>query len=374
MPKPNKPKGKKKTAKRQVGDAARAKAVLPTEEILKRALHAAPTVTTQHVVLPDVAAPSLSGLLVTLPPARDITPEDLVARFNQALRAQAVITARNVGEPVHMGDEVLVNMMGYRAGKLLPLSVRQQEWYSLVPNDPLLPGFGQALAGTPVGQAKAFTITLPPDYPAVAHRGMQVTFAVTIFEGQTVTLPSQTTGEVLKRLNKGKTLEDIFDTLGKEAAEQRELARTLQARDLVLDALAARAPLEIPKEWVDEEIRRRWVDAEGNHLAKLAIPMEDQQRALKGWQLDATLQASARRRIHISLVLRAVAAKSGIVMHPKQMDLALREFCQALDLPVAQVKSAMAEDPSLTAAVSHNFVQILAANHVMAHAKVTEAG
>lgn len=128
--------------------------------------------------LPAVqGAPSLEGIEVTLPTPARVSEGDIVERFDELCRTVAPRRDREAGEAVAAGDEVLLDVIGYSSGKLIPFSIRLDWWTQAAPN-PMLPGFFEALVGARVGEALSVELTLPSDYPVERLRGARARFGV----------------------------------------------------------------------------------------------------------------------------------------------------------------------------------------------------
>ena len=131
----------------------------------------------QPVVLPEVEAPSLEGLSVTLPAPQGFTAEQVQERFLELARPHATELYRYPTEQITWGDEVLLNLAGYTQGRLIPFSLRTEEWLPVRP-DSLLPGLYEALVGRSPGEGLVVDLTLPAEYPVESLRGAPARFVV----------------------------------------------------------------------------------------------------------------------------------------------------------------------------------------------------
>src|SRR5437773_23229 len=89
---------------------------------IQRALDSAPVPT--RINMPEVKAPSLDKLEVKVPPAPDVTKEEVQRRLHEIARMHGQVRDREMGEPLAMGDQVFLDVIGYSDKKLIPFSVQ----------------------------------------------------------------------------------------------------------------------------------------------------------------------------------------------------------------------------------------------------------
>ncbi|MEW5852505.1 MAG: peptidylprolyl isomerase [Myxococcota bacterium] len=340
-------------------------------DALRRMLHNAPALQSapdQPVALPEVEAPSLEGLEVTVPAPEPISSDELLERWLQIRRRHAQTRDRAEGEPLAAGDEALVDIMAYVGGRILPFSTRADVWLPLDP-DPLLPGLSEGLVGLAVGKSKVVPVLIPQSYPAVNMRGQNAVFAVTIKAARQVTLPDETSPDFLQQLNRGATMDEVMDSIRDELEEEKAEELHDLGKNMVLDQLVSRTNVTVPDKLVDEEIRRRWTQSEGKALAARGLTFQEQEEALKGWLSDDTTRADARRRVAIALVLGAVAKRDGL-LEQASLDEFMSSYAEETGLPRAEVEEAFKNDAALRAQAAH----IVAVEHVLTQARINFEG
>lgn len=323
----------------------------------------------QPVELPQVAAPSLEELSVTLPKPEGFTAEQVQERFQELARAHATERYRLPTEAIAWGDEVLLNIVGYANGRLIPFSVRTHVWLTLEP-EPMLPGFYEALCGHSPGESLVVDLVLSDEYPAEALRGTPARFLVDIQAARQVTYPDPESPEFLEAFGRGCTLEQathLVTQLMEEEAAQMLLA---QAQQRVLNEVASRTQVEIPSELIDEEIRRRWGASEGRALLELHFSDEEQEESLSGWLEDAATRAEVEQRLRIALALGAICKRDGLILSPERVEKLLREEAAAGGLSMDAVADALRAEPQRLAQIDQVAWHLLAVDHVMSHAKV----
>ncbi len=325
------------------------------------------------VTLPDVKAPSLEGLKVTVPARADLTEDDLLRRLHELKREHASMRDRAVGEQVALGDEVQLNTLGYCDGKLIPFSVRVGLWLELAPQAPL-PGFAEAIAAGTVGDSLEVNLVLPSDYPVEWMRGLPARFVVDLKAAREVVELGDETPALFKALGRGTTLDAVMTSIREELEDELADSLTLEGQERVLDALVSRAKLTVPSTLVEEEIRRRWGQQEGKLLGELGFDAEEQREAMLGWLNDPATRADAEHRLQVALVLRAVAAQAHLELTPAKLEHIAQVAGAASGLSAEQVRAGLRESKDLTAQMAQTAWHLLAVEHVMAAAQVTYEG
>ena len=342
---------------------------------IRHRLERAPTTAaidiTKH--LPEVEAPSLEDLSVTVPAPALVSPEQILARFSELRRARAEVQERREGEPVEPGDEVLVDLVGYHAGRVLPFSVRTRRWLFLdARTEP--PGLVEGLVGTPVGSSTTVEATLSDTHPTPALEGARSVFAITLHAARKVSLPDETDPVLLDDIGLGASLEETMDGIARMLEDELIPQLYEEARQLVLDEVGLRARMDLPELLIDEEIRRRWHEREGRHLVSMGVSLEDQEAALSAWRSDSGTRAEVERSLRVSLSLGAIAKRDGIVVDKEALLAYLEGMAEGASVPLSDLVDAVRQDPSLQKLLSDKLLHLLTVEHVMRCAEVRFEG
>lgn len=325
------------------------------------------------VELPAVKAPSLEGLTVTVPKPADLTQDDLIRRFHELKREHAKSRDRAPKEAVQLGDEVQLDTLGYCGGKLIPFSARFGLWLELAPQE-ALPGFAEALAGEGVGDSIEIDLTLPATYPVAWLRSKPARFIVDLRAARAVTEPADDAPAFLAALKRGKTLDEVMNSIREELEDLLADTLVVEGQNLVLDAVAARGEVTVPEKLIDEEIRRRWGQLEGKALIARGFDATEQREAMQSWLDDPLTRADAGRRLKIGLVLKAIAEKEKLQLTPKKLEEIAKAAGESFGLKPAEVAAGLRESPALTAQMAQTAWHLLAVEHVMSKATVKFEG
>ncbi|MBN8230114.1 peptidylprolyl isomerase [Corallococcus macrosporus] len=349
---------------------APAPAPVPVHQLVQR-LPIAPGLGHQ-ADLPEVKAPSLENLNIRVPQGEDLTEEDLLERFHELARAKAQVRQRAEGEALAMGDDVQLDILGYANGRLIPLSTRVGYWMELAPQV-MLPGFSEVIAEASVGDSVEVGLVLPDNYPAEQLRGMPARFLVDVKAAREVRMPDTESDAFLQQLGRGSTHEEVMSSIVEEMEGEMADMLWVDARNRVLDEIVARSNVTVPKALVDEEIRRRWQQAEGEVLAQKFFSLEEQQEALDGWLHHPGIREDVERRLKIALVLRAIAQRDKLQLTPQYALELLKESSEPFGITEAQLRESML-DPAASAQMTDVAWHLLAVEHVMTQARVTFEG
>ncbi len=327
----------------------------------------------QPVQLPQVEAPSLEGLEVTVPAPEPFTAEDVRERFQELARPFATERARYPTEKIEWGDEVLLNLAGYCDGKLIPFSVKTDVWLPMEP-EPMLPGLYEAIVGQVPTEALVVDITLPEEYPIESLRGAPARFLVHLQAAREVKYPDPESPEFLAAFGRGKTVEEATQSVIEQMKEEHTQMLLLQARQQVLGEVALRTQVEIPDGLVDEEIRRRWGASEGVSVAELNFTDEEQEESLNTWLADEPTRQEVELRLRIALALGAIVKRDGLVLTPGFVEKLLQDEAASQGLSVHDVADGLRNSPEHQARIEQLGWHLLAVEHVMKKAKLRFEG
>lgn len=321
------------------------------------------------VRLPRVTVPRLEELVITVPPPATVTEEDVRRRFLELAREHAGARYRSFSEKVAAGDEVLMDVIGYSRGRLIPFSLRADTW-QLVEPDPLLPGFYERFIGQPIRHTFTIPLTLPEGYPVQALRGAPCQFVVELKAARVVQPPDLEDPRLLQVLGRGETRVEVLRFLRDELREKEAVMHDLATTLRVLDVLAERTEVHIPESLVDEEVQRRWARAEGKVLQEKGFSNTEQQESLDGWLGEARLRRDAERRLRISLALGAVCARDEQVLTPALLKKLITEVSGSLGVNAEEALHALEHAPAAARVIEQAAWHLMAVDYVMGRVTV----
>lgn len=268
-------------------------------------------------IFPDVQLASLDDLTLECPTAQ-VTDQD-VDELLETLRRQ-----RRSWEPVQRaacdGDRLVIDYQGTMDGAPLPGGSAESVSAELG-SGRLLDAFEEQLRGLKPGDRAAFDVSYPSEHPKAEVAGKTVHYTVLVHSVSESHLPA-----LDEDFARGFDIsEGGVDALRTEvrANMERELARAIRGRlkDQVMDALLARNPVTVPDALMREEIERlRAQAAESGDPAKGAPGPED-------------LEAAARRRVGLGLIIAELVRVNGIAVDPVRVRTAVEGIAASYENP-----------------------------------------
>jgi trigger factor len=282
----------------------------------------------------------LSTVELELPERPTLDEAALETRLAERLRAIATRRERGRNEKVAEGDDVVLDVLGYAHGRLIPFSVRSN-WTTEVAPDPALPGFFAALVGVRVGDSLMISITMPEDAPE-ALRNAEARFLVEVKQAFEVEPIEQSPATWPQRLG-APDLETALERLASEFEAETAEAAEAEILERLLDAVAERTEVEVPSEVIDREVELAWQRLERPHLVAHDFSRTELDEALEGWLADDDTRAQAERRLRVTAGLDAVVSQYGLAVDAGDRLELEATLADAASLPVASFSAAVAE-------------------------------
>lgn len=249
-------------------------------------------------------APDLGGIEVVVQRPEPVSSDEILQRFEALRREVAARTARATGELIEVGDEVIVDIVTYTGdGKTVVAAVQQMEL--VAGGSSVIPGLGDALPGKKVGER--FSEILD------SFGGVPADFHVHVTTAKRLALP-ELDDALYGKLGRGANLSEVLESLANDAQQEQLALLGEEATRRALEAVAERAKLDVPDNLIDLEIGWSWRSGQDPVLAQLGVQMEQREAALRARLNDAQARAEARRRVAVTLTLRAIAEAQGLLV------------------------------------------------------------
>jgi trigger factor len=271
---------------------------------------------------------------------------------------------RPAAEAAVDGDRVTVDFEGKIDGE--PFEGGKAEGFQfLVGEGQMLKEFEDAVRGMKTGESTTFPLAFPADYHGKDVAGKTADFLVTVHKIEAANLP-ELNAELAKSLGIAEgTVEalraDIKKNLEREVSA-RVLGRNKQA---VMDALVAKAELDLPKATVQAELDRM---AEGARADLKARGIKDADKAPIPEEL---FRPQAERRVRLGLVVAELVKTNNLQATAEQIKAHIEELAASYEQPADVVRWYNSDNRRL-AEVEAVVIENNVTNHVLSLAKVTE--
>jgi trigger factor len=155
------------------------------------------------------------------------------------------------------GDQVVIDFKGTDAKTGEPIQGADGKAYPLViGSNTFIPGFEPNLAGLKAGEEKTFDVTFPKEYNVAALQNRKVTFKVTAQKVQKVVEPKLDDAFAAK-VGPFKTLTELKDDIKRQLTAEKEQQAAAEYQNELMQKIAEKTKVEVPKSLVDEEIARQ---------------------------------------------------------------------------------------------------------------------
>lgn len=273
-------------------------------------------------VVGDIKLPDYKAIKLERKDAK-VTAKD-VTDVIEALRLRGA-EKKDVKRAAAKDDEVTIDFAGRDAKTGEPINGADGKGYPLVlGSDSFIPGFEDNLIGMKAGEEKEFTLTFPKDYGVSALQNRKVTFKVTVSKVQELQKPSVDDAFAAK-VAPVKTVDELKTDIKKQLTAERQNQLDRELENELIENIAEKATVAIPKALVDEEIDR----IEAEEKQNLVYRGQTWQEHLKEEGVNAEEHREQKRpaaesRIKAGLTLSEIAAKEKITVTPEELEIRMQ--------------------------------------------------
>ena len=238
---------------------------------------------------------------------------------------------RAQGEAAADGDRVTVDFEGKIDGETFA-GGKAEDFQFLVGEGQMLKEFEDAVRGMKTGESKTFPLAFPEDYHGKDVAGKTADFLVTLKKIEAANLP-----EVNEALAKSLGIADgTVDGLRADIKKnlEREVKFRLQARNkqAVMDALVAKAELDLPNASVQAEVARL---LEG---ARAELKQRGIKDADKAEIPEDVFRPQAERRVRLGLVVAELVRSNDLHATPEQLKAHVEDLAASYEKPEEVVR------------------------------------
>lgn len=262
------------------------------------------------------------------------------------------------------GDRATVDFEGKIDGETFS-GGKAEDFQFILGDGQMLKEFEEATRGMKSGESKTFPLAFPADYHGKDVAGKTADFMVTVKKLEAANLP-----EVNEALAKSLGIADAtVDGLRADIKKnlEREVKFRLLARNktAVMDALVAKAVLDLPNASVQAEIARL-LDGARADLKKRGIKDAD-----KVAIPDDVFRPQAERRVRLGLVVAELVRSNGLQATMDQMKAHIQELAASYEKP-SDVERWYFSDNSRLAEVEAIVLENNVTDFVLSKVKVSE--
>ena len=266
--------------------------------------------------------------------------------------------------PAEDGDRVTVDFEGKIDGEPFQ-GGKAEDFQFLVGEGQMLKEFEDAVRGMKAGESKTFPLAFPEDYHGKDVAGKTADFLVTLKKIEAANL-TEVNEQFAKTLGIADgTVEGLRADIKKNL--EREVKFRLMARNkqAVMDALVAKAELDLPNAAIQAEIARLLEGARAD-LKQRGIKDAD-----KAEIPEDIFRPQAERRVRLGLVLAELVRANALQATPEQLKAHIDELAASYEKPEDVVRWYFGDRQRL-AEVEAVVVENNVTSFVLGKAKVTD--
>jgi trigger factor len=272
------------------------------------------------VVIDDLATAEVERVTSEVSDAAIDRTIDILRKQRRTFAQRAQDAAAQEGDRVTVDFEGKIDGETFQGGKA-------EDFQFLVGEGQMLKEFEEAVRGMKSGESKTFPLAFPADYHGKDVAGKSADFLVTVKKIEAAHLP-----EVNEALAKSLGIaEGSVDALRADIKKnlEREVKFRLMARNknAVMDALVAKAVLELPKSSVQAEVDRLIEGARAD-LKQRGIKDAD-----KAPIPDDVFRPQAERRVRLGLVVAELVRSNNLQAKPDQIKAHIEELAASYEKP-----------------------------------------
>ena len=224
------------------------------------------------------------------------------------------------------GDRVTVDFEGKIDGELFA-GGKAEDFQFLVGEGQMLKEFEDAVRGMKVGESKTFPLAFPEDYHGKDVAGKTADFLVTVKKIEAAHLP-EVNDALAKSLGVAEpTVEGLRADIKKNLEREVKFRLLNRNKQAVMEALVAKAQLDLPNAAIQAEIERL------RDGARADLKQRGLKDADKAEIPDDIFRPQAEHRVRLGLVLAELVRANNLQATPEQLKAHIDELAASYEKP-----------------------------------------
>ncbi len=276
-------------------------------------------------VFPEVRIGDLSSATVEKISAE--VDDSAIDKTLEILRKQRRTFAQRAQDAAaQTGDRATVDFEGKIDGEAFE-GGKAEDFQFILGDGQMLKEFEDATSGMQLGQSKTFQLAFPADYHGKDVAGKTADFMVTVKKIEAAHLPE--VNEALARSLgiADATIEGLRADIRKNLEREVKFRLLSRNKQAVMDALVAKAELDLPNASIQSEIGRLLEGARAD-LKKRGIKDAD-----KAPIPDDVFRPQAERRVRLGLVVAELVRANSLQARPEQLKAHIEELASSYEKP-----------------------------------------
>lgn len=222
------------------------------------------------------------------------------------------------------GDEITFDFSGTDSKGEPVQGADGKEYPLVIGSNAFIPGFEPELIGLKTGDEKSFIVTFPKDYGVKALRNKKVTFVVKVHKVSEIVEP-KLDDNFAAAVGPFKTVKDLKDDIKKSLTFERGREAESQYENELLQKIADKSEVDIPKILVDEQIDRI-ENEERQNLAYRGQTWEEHlnEEGVTAEEHREQKRPAAEQRVKVGILLSEISDAEGIQVTPEEVEVRLQ--------------------------------------------------
>ncbi|NJM44621.1 MAG: trigger factor, partial [Brachymonas sp.] len=288
-----------------------------------------------------------------------------IDRTLEILRKQRrTFAQRSAQDGVAETDRVTVDFAGKIDGEPFE-GGKAEDFAFMVGEGQMLKEFDEAVRGMKLGESKTFPLAFPADYHGADVAGKTADFLVTIKKLESQNLPEVNEAFAKSLGIADGTVEGLRADIKKNLEREVKFRLIAKNKAAVMDALLAKAELDLPQSIVQSELDRL---AEAARADLKARGIKDADKAPIP---EDIFRPQAERRVRLGLVVAELVKANNLEAKPEQIKTHIEDLAASYEKP-ADVVRWYNGDRQRMAEVEAVIIENNVTDFVLAKAKVTD--
>jgi len=314
-------------------------------------------------VYPDVKLADLTSVELEKVTA-EVSDEAIDKTIDILRKQRRTFAQRGLADAAVDGDRVTIDFEGKIDGEPFA-GGKAEDFQFLVGEGQMLKEFEDAVRGMKSGESKTFPLAFPEDYHGKDVAGKTADFLVTVKKVEAAHLP-----EVNEALAKSLgiadgTVEGLRADIRKNLEREVKFRLLARNKSAAMEALVAKAELELPQSIVQSEVDRLKDGARAD-LKQRGIKDAD-----KAPIPDDIFRPQAEQRVRMGLVVAEVVKANDLHAKPEQIRAHIEELAASYERPEDVTRWYYGDNQRL-AEVEAVVIESNVAEFVLSKAKVTD--
>ena len=297
-------------------------------------------------VLPNIDVTGYAEVKVEVPSVA-LTDEEVREEIARIQDSHATMETLTEDRALADGDFAVIRFHGQVQGEATDAPARPIEGEDAtveIGGKNTVEAFTLALRGAKVGQQMQFDVTYPAEFSEPRLAGKTVSYDIEVKSLQKKNLPALD-DELAKQLGEFDSFAAFEEQLRERLAGQKRRHMEGEAKDKLLEALAARFTFPVPESLVQQQVDVR-LDRGLRALAAQGMTTE-QMRALDFDRLRTAQRDSALQEVQGLLILDRIAALESVALTDEEVEQQLLMLSYQSREPIDALRKRLTEDGGL---------------------------